>query len=149
MYKEINELLKLTSNIENETKPLWGTMTSQKMIEHLVNTFRVSSGKIYIQCFSQAEKLPILKKILMSDRPMPRGFDSPANKVLPQKYEFENLDTAIENLRKEVKDYYKYFEENPYAKTVNPTFGELEKSEWEQFHKKHLTHHFTQFGLIE
>jgi oxepin-CoA hydrolase/3-oxo-5,6-dehydrosuberyl-CoA semialdehyde dehydrogenase len=49
----------------------------------------------------------------------------------------------------EVDNYYNYFNENPDAVLMNPTFGELNKDEWEQFHKKHLTHHLTQFGLIE
>ncbi len=101
------------------------------------------------ECFSDETKLPVLKKILMSDRPMPKGFDSPANKKVPQDYQFENIDTAIRVLAVEVDNYYNYFNENPDAVLMNPTFGELNKDEWEQFHKKHLTHHLTQFGLIE
>jgi hypothetical protein len=40
-------------------------------------------------------------------------------------------------------------EEKKEALPINPTFGPLNKEEWLQFHKKHLTHHFTQLGLIE
>jgi len=45
-------------------------------------------------------------------------------------------------------DYLKYFELNPEVKTVNVTFGELNKDEWDIFHQKHFAHHFSQFGLI-
>jgi len=36
---------------------------------------------------------------------------------------------------------------NPDALKLNPTFGELNKAEWEIFHEKHFTHHFKQFGI--
>lgn len=149
MNSNIEELLQNLRKLNKNTKPHWGKMTAQKMVEHLINTFLVSSGQMKTECFSEEVKLPVLKKILMSDRPMPKGFDSPANKKVPQDYQFENIDEAKRILIKEVNNYYKYFDENPDAKLMNPTFGELNKEEWEQFHKKHLTHHLTQFGLIE
>lgn len=149
MNTKIDELLSSLDKLNSETTPQWGTMSAQKMVEHLVNTFRIASDQMTIQCFSEKKKLPVLKKILMSDRPMPKGFDSPANKVVPQTYQFENIDAAKKNLLKEVEAYYSYFEKNPDAVLINPTFGELNKEEWDQFHKKHLIHHLTQFDLIE
>jgi oxepin-CoA hydrolase/3-oxo-5,6-dehydrosuberyl-CoA semialdehyde dehydrogenase len=149
MYLSVKELVSKVDKLNSNTEPRWGTMTAQKMVEHLINTFLISSGQMKTECFSDEAKLPVLKKILMSDRPMPKGFDSPANKKVPQDYQFENIDTAIRVLAVEVDNYYNYFNENPDAVLMNPTFGELNKDEWEQFHKKHLTHHLTQFGLIE
>ena len=149
MYNEIENLLGKLEKLNKDTQPQWGTMTAQKMVEHLINSFKIANGKMEIECFSDEAKLPVLKKILMSDRPMPKGFDSPANQKVPQNYQFENLDSAKSELRKQVDDYYKVFEENPDSKFVNPTFGELNKNEWDQFHKKHLTHHLSQFGLLD
>ena len=148
MNSQINELLQNLERLNSDTEPQWGTMTAQKMVEHLINTFLIASGQLHIECFSEDSKLPILKKILMSDRPMPKGFDSPANKKVQQDYKYNNIDEAKKNLLNEVNAFYKYFDENPDAKLMNPTFGELNKEEWIQFHKKHLTHHFTQFGLL-
>lgn len=148
MYKPVDELINKIDNLENNTQPEWGTMTAQKMVEHLANTFKIANGKLEVECFSEEKKLPVLRKVLMSDRPMPKGFKSPANELLPQDYEYESFESAKEALKKEVDDYYKFFNENPESKLVNPTFGELNKEEWEQFHRKHLKHHLTQFGLI-
>lgn len=148
MNSQIDELLKNLPKLKSNTKPQWGTMTAQKMVEHLVNSFKIASGEMWVQCFSDEKKLPVLKKILMSDRPMPKGFDSPANKLVPPEYEFEDIETAKKVLREKVNAYYNYFEANPDAVLMNPTFGELNREEWDQFHKKHLTHHLTQFGLI-
>lgn len=148
MNSAIEQLLLHLDKLTKDTNPQWGSMTAQKMIEHLVNTFKIASGKLSVPCFSEEKKLPVLKKILMSERPLPRGFNSPANKLVPQNYEYKNIEEAKTDLRNQINDYYKYFEENPDATLVNPTFGELNKEEWEQFHKKHLTHHLTQFGVI-
>ena len=148
MSLQIESLLKNIDKINKDTQPQWGTMTAQKMVEHLANTFKIASGKMVVKCYSEESKLPVLKKILMSERPMPKGFDSPANRLVPQNYEYRDIEEAKNNLRCEVDNYYKVFEENPEAVFVNPTFGQLNKEEWEQFHKKHLTHHLTQFGLI-
>ncbi|KUG27014.1 phenylacetic acid degradation protein paan, ring-opening aldehyde dehydrogenase [hydrocarbon metagenome] len=148
MNSEIDDLINKIDRLKENTIPVWGTMTSQKMVEHLVNTFRVSSGKLEIQCFTEERKLPTLKRFLMSDRPLPREFKSPANELIPQGYQFQTIDIAKSNLLNEVEDYYKYFEQNPDSIIMNPTFGELNKEEWKRFHIKHLTHHLTQFGLL-
>lgn len=149
MNSEIKDLLQKLDKLNSETQPQWGTMTAQKMLEHLGNTFKISSGKMKSECFSDEKKLPVLKKILMSDRPMPKGFDSPANRLVKQEYEFESFEVAKEALQLEVENYFKCFAEKPKATFINPSFGELNKEEWDQFHKKHLTHHLTQFGLLE
>lgn len=148
MNSQIEELLQNLEKLSSETSPQWGTMTAQKMVEHLINTFKIANGKLSVPLFSEEKKLHVLKKILMSDRPMPRGFDSPANHMVPQNYEYRNIEEAKDVLRMEVDNYFRLFEDNPDVTFVNPTFGELNKDEWEQFHKKHLTHHLTQFGLI-
>lgn len=148
MNSEIDDLINKIDRLKENTTPVWGTMTAQKMVEHLINTFRVSSGKLEIQCFTEERKLPTLKRFLMSERPLPREFKSPANELVPQGYQFQTIEIAKSNLLNEVEDYYKYFEQNPDSIIMNPTFGELNKEEWGRFHIKHLTHHLTQFALL-
>lgn len=148
MNTKIDELISKIEKLDDKTIPQWGTMTAQKMVEHLINTFRISSGKLEIECFTEERKLPILKRFLSGDKALPREFKSPANELVPQGYQFQTIEIAKSNLLKEVEDYYKFFDEKPDAKLINPTFGELNRGEWENFHIKHLTHHLTQFGLL-
>ncbi|WKZ69456.1 MAG: DUF1569 domain-containing protein [Melioribacteraceae bacterium] len=148
MNTKIDELISKIEKLDDKTIPQWGTMTAQKMVEHLINTFRISSGKLEIECFTEERKLPILKRFLSSDKELPREFKSPANELVPQGYQFQTIEIAKSNLLKEVEDYYKFFDKKPDAKLINPTFGELNRGEWENFHIKHLTHHLTQFGLL-
>lgn len=136
--------------LSEQTKPLWGIMTPQHMIEHLIAAVQMSNGKVeFKECMNPEKKLPVLKKILMSPRPLPKNF---VNTVIGEGLKpllLPNLDNAKKNLKEELNNFYKYFESNPSAKPLNPTFGPLNKEEWAQFHKKHFTHHFTQFGLIK
>ena len=140
----IEKLILLRAN----TKPLWGKMTPQHMVEHLILAMRMSTGKLKLECFNPPEKLPALKKFLMSSRPLPKLFVNPAigENLLP--LEYSSLEAAKNILNQEIIDYLNHFELNPEAKTVNVTFGELNKEEWDVFHKKHFLHHFSQFGLL-
>ena len=142
--KFIEKLILLRAN----TKPLWGKMTPQHMVEHLILAMRMSTGKLKLECFNPPEKLPALKRFLMSSRPLPKLFVNPAigENLLP--LEFSSLEEAKNILNQEIIDYLSHFELNPEAKTVNVTFGELNKEEWDVFHKKHFIRHFPQFGLL-
>jgi len=147
--KDLNKFIKLIKNLTPDTKPLWGIMSTQHMIEHLILAVQQSNGKLTVECFNSSEKLPMLKRYLMSNRPLPQGFVNPyiGEGLLP--LIFSNLEEAITELEKEVNDYYDFFDENPDAKLTNVTFGELEKDEWIIFHEKHFTHHFKQFELVK
>ena len=144
-----DQFLTKLKNLKPDTKPQWGKMTAQHMVEHLITAVQMSNGKVHFDCFNPPEKLPALRRFLMSDRPLPRNFVNPVigSDNLPLKY--SDLKEAKEILEMEIKDYHKFFESNPEAKPTNVTFGELNKEEWDQFHKKHFTHHFTQFNLLD
>lgn len=142
---DLSPLDKLTET----TVPVWGTMSAQHMLEHLCQAVQLSNGNLVINdCMTPNKKLPLLKRILMSDRPLPKNF---TNTVIGEGLKpliNKNLESAITELINEISQINNPFESNEDALPVNPTFGPLNKEEWIQFHKKHLLHHFTQFGLI-
>lgn len=144
-----NQFLKQLEILKKDDKPLWGKMTSQHMVEHLILAVKMSNGKFNLECFNPSEKIPALKRFLMSSRPLPKLFENPALGKGLLNLEFNSLDEAIEKLKEEIDNYYSFFQNNPNAKTVNVTFGELNNDEWDIFHKKHFEHHLSQFGLIE
>jgi len=143
-----NNYLMLLNKLDPKQKPLWGKMTPQHMVEHLILAVQMSNGKLKLECFNPPDKVPTLKKFLMSSRPMPKLFVNPVigEDLIP--LENSSLLEAIEKLKNEIDDYVIFFENNPGAKTVNVTFGELNKEEWDVFHKKHFTHHLAQFDLL-
>ena len=149
MQYHINDFLPKLNNLTADTKALWGKMTAQHMVEHLILAVKMSNGKVRLECFNPPEKLPTLKRILLSSRPLPRNFINPylGEDLMP--LEYKSLEEAKQILAEEIKDYYKYFEDNPDTFLTNVTFGDLNKDEWEVFHQKHFIHHFKQFGLLE
>jgi hypothetical protein len=146
--KIVYEFLEKLTQLESDTKPLWGKMSAQHMVEHLIFAVQMGNGKLFLECFNPPEKLPLMKRILMSERPLPKLFVNPVIGSDLMELKFSSLEEAKTNLKKEVDDYYSYFEKKPDAKLVNVTFGELNFAEWEVFHKKHFTHHLSQFELI-
>lgn len=144
----LNQYCSKLSLLNKDVKALWGKMCPQHMVEHLILAVKMSNGKLKLECYYPPEKIPSLKRFLMSSRPMPKLFVNPVvgKDLRPLKY--SSLEEAIEKLKNEIDDYVLFFENNPGAKPVNITFGELNKEEWDVFHKKHFTHHLSQFGLL-
>lgn len=140
-------------NLTESTKPVWGIMTPQHMVEHLIVAFQSSTGKIIFDRFiTPVDKLAITKRFLNSSRPLPKLF---VNEVVSEKIGEgliplinNDLSSAIRELKIEVEYFDEYFRRNPEAKPINATFGPLDHDEWIAFHNKHFTHHLTQFGLI-
>jgi oxepin-CoA hydrolase/3-oxo-5,6-dehydrosuberyl-CoA semialdehyde dehydrogenase len=59
-----------------------------------------------------------------------------------------SLREALNYLIMEIEDYDLFFLNNPDAMLLNVTFGKLNKTGWDIFHKKHFTHHLSQFSLL-
>ncbi|MBK8944563.1 MAG: hypothetical protein IPM32_04745 [Ignavibacteriae bacterium] len=136
-------------NLKPETKPLWGIMTPQHMVEHLTLAVKSSNGKFSVdKCLNPPEKYPILKKILLGPKPLPKNFINPVLGEGLQPLIFNSLDSAKDELKLQIKEFFNYFKNNPNNEPINATFGPLNFNEWLVFHKKHFTHHFTQFGLM-
>ncbi len=120
------------------------------MLEHLEYTYRIASGEI--QDFEISTPDKILEKVhatLYNYEKMPSGYDFP----LKEKAEMDTLKhpdlaTAKASLISARDEYLEYFKEHPDATTKNVVFGDLNRFEWYLLERKHLNHHFEQFGLI-
>jgi oxepin-CoA hydrolase/3-oxo-5,6-dehydrosuberyl-CoA semialdehyde dehydrogenase len=141
-----NYLDKLTK----DTKPVWGTMTPQHMVEHLEFTFKIASGEN--QDFEVSTPENILEKVhdsLYNHKQMPKNFDAPSflEKDI-EKLQHNNLSEAKQKLFESYDKFVAYFHENPESTIKNVVFGHLNKFEWDLFQTKHINHHFEQFGLL-
>ena len=80
---------------------------------------------------------------------MPRQFSAPARLEEELKtLKYGDLETAKVKLLEAYEAYVEYFKSNPEARLKNIVFGNLNRYEWDLFHRKHYNHHFEQFGLI-
>jgi oxepin-CoA hydrolase/3-oxo-5,6-dehydrosuberyl-CoA semialdehyde dehydrogenase len=144
-----SDKVKLLNQLKSDEKPLWGKMTPQHMVEHLYKAVQASINEINLNVFTEERKIPILKKLFLGERALPKEFMNPAIGPELMSLEFENLSSAIKELENVLVRYEKYFDDNPSAKTIHPIFGLLDKSEWDIFHQKHFKHHLSQFGISD
>ncbi|MGB1207327.1 MAG: DUF1569 domain-containing protein [Chitinophagales bacterium] len=144
------EISTLLQKLTLETKPLWGIMNAQNMVEHLGLLFYVSTGKPNIRISTPADKIERFQAFLMSEKTFQRNFkpaDLPTDSTVPLKY--KDLAEAQEKLIEQINAFYATFGNDAEKTIAHPVFGMLNLAQWEQFHRKHTQHHFRQFGLID
>jgi len=138
------------SALKEDMKPKWGIMTPQHMVEHLEYTYKIASGEI--QDFEITTPSTILDKVhnsLWNYDKFPKNSQFPQlEKDTLEPLKHPDLATAIEKFKAQREKYLEFFKENPEAKLKNLVFGELNKYESYLLERKHLNHHFEQFGLL-
>jgi hypothetical protein len=144
---DIETILNKLSTLEETQKPVWGSMSAQRMVEHLTDSVKVANGKIIIDLLIPEEKIEKMQLFLASDKPMARNIEVPFAKK-DTELRHSEIDLAIDELTEEWCDFQELFEENENIKTVHPYYGALNYEQWKRLHSKHFTHHFEQFGLI-
>ena len=133
---------------ENDS-PHWGKLSPQQMVEHLSAVILISVGKIKLDIHTPEAHLEKSKAFLMSDKAMPVEYNAPFIKASDLKLRNTGLREAISEHLDLIDAFYLYFEQNPQITHIHPVFGNLNNEEWIWLHRKHSTHHLTQFGLIQ
>ncbi len=146
---QMDVLVARLEKLTPETPPRWGKMTAQHMVEHLAIMTTLSNGKRTVSIQTPPEKLASRMAFLYSDAAFPRDFipGGGSGELLPLR--FGNIPAALEALRKQLRDMDAWFQANPDSEQNHPIFGALKAEDWYTFHLKHLTHHLTQFGLLD
>ena len=138
---DITMLVAKLDKLTADTKPVWGSMSAQRMVEHLSDSIKISSGKFKQKLEIPEEKIPKMQEILASDKEMPKNFEVPfAKKDTPLRH--EELALAIDEFLLEWIDFEEYYAENPSKMEIHPYYGSLNYEQWLRMHSKHFTHHF-------
>jgi oxepin-CoA hydrolase/3-oxo-5,6-dehydrosuberyl-CoA semialdehyde dehydrogenase len=158
VQKKQNVFVEMTSEkikeslnkLSEDSKPKWGTLTPQHMIEHLEYSYRIASGEIQdFEIATPEEAWEKVQETLYNYNPMPKGYDFPLSKKgVLEKLNHKNLQVAKLKFIEARVAYLNFFKEYPNVTTKNVVFGNLEKFDWYLLERKHLNHHFKQFGLI-
>ena len=137
------------ARLTDNALPLWGKMTAQHMIEHLLWAFECSTGTIDLPCCTPENLLERAKRFLRDNRQTPHSFRNPLLGENPPPLRFTSFADAKAALRNEVTRFVDDFRQQPNAIHVHPVFGPLGAEEWQRSHFKHCYHHLLQFRLIE
>lgn len=138
------------NKLTEKTKPKWGIMTPQHLMEHLEEGYRILSGEI--QDFEVATPEKVLEKVhasLYNYEKFPRNTQFPTmKKGVLEDLRHPDLETAKQKMLEAREAYLNFFKENPDSRLKNMVFGMLNRYESYLLERKHLNHHFEQFGLI-
>jgi hydroxymethylglutaryl-CoA reductase len=144
-----NESTDILNKLTIHHQPVWGLMNAQQMVEHLSLAVEVGNGKRKLLVENNAVSAEKLKRIvLLTDRPLPKGFQNPVLPTTPIPLMYADINEAIHKLYENLLDLKQYFTENPTEVTTHNIFGHLNYHEWLWFHYKHFMHHFAQFKLV-
>lgn len=144
---DLESVLTHLNKLTPEAKPEWGGMSAQRMVEHLTDTLRIATGENPQVLLIPEEKVERMVAFLYTDKPMAKNMEVPFAKAdTPLRH--EELELAIDEFVEVYLEFQELFAENPDLKTVHAFYGPLNYEQWDLLHKKHLTHHFTQFGIM-
>ena len=142
------DIITKLNKLNPDTKPLWGKMSPQNIVEHLAFSLQMSTGKNPQPVHFAAEVSDSIKqKIIYSDSEIPEGVKNPVLGNEPPPLVHTDMQTAIKHLKTELETFYNYYKENPEATHIHPLMALLNHQEWNTFHNKHFTHHFKQYNL--
>jgi hypothetical protein len=139
-------LHRLLLQLDVDAKPLWGKMTPQQMVEHLIENVQYANGTLIPTCRRTADEAYNAKQLsIYTDVQIPKNlFLGP----LPDEYCYADLQTAIKQLMVDLDIFDQYFK-TPGTTAIHGGFGPMDYNEWVIWHSKHFTHHLKQFGLLE
>lgn len=144
---DITEIIKKLDKLSETSKPVWGEMSAQRMVEHLTDTIMIASGKKKFPLEIPEDKIEKMLGFLDSDKPMARNIDVPFAKK-NEALRNEEIELAIDEFLLEWLDFEEHYSENENRTELHPYYGNLNYDQWCRLHAKHLTHHFEQFGIL-
>ncbi len=142
------EVRNILSTLKVETKPLFGKMNAQQMIEHLSAVTQIANGNWKVDSYVSDDKQARRKPYLNTEGELQVGFKAPFLAEDPIELKFESIAAATNDLIEQVKVFETVFAKDKKRSVVHPFFGELDYEYWKKFQVKHFTHHFKQFNLI-
>lgn len=135
--------------LKEDTKPKWGIMTPQHMLEHLTASFESAINKIKYDVITPEEHIEKYQDSLYNYYPFPKNSKTPVLKEGElEDLVYANLNEAKAKFLEAYDAFELYYKEHPNATANNAVFGELDKDLWDLMNLKHLNHHFEQFSLI-
>ncbi len=146
---DVDTLGKMLNGLTESTKPKWGLLTPQHLVEHFDFFNLLALGELDCPIITPEDKIEKYQESLWNYKPMPKDYQHPIfKKGELEALRYASLDEAKTAFWKSKTALDTYYKENPEAVLPNPVFGHLGKYEMQLLQRKHFNHHFTQFGLI-
>ncbi|HWY37951.1 MAG TPA: DinB family protein [Bacteroidia bacterium] len=142
------EYIPLLGKLKADTKPQWGVLSAQGMVEHMTDSFGIAWERLKEPMQTPPEWLEKAKSFAMSDKPFKPNTKNTYMSETPAPLRHANMQAAIKELETEIADFVQYFKQRPGKIVTNPFFGDLNYTEWVHLLHKHSLHHLKQFSLV-
>lgn len=144
-----NKFVLLLQQISTETKPAWGKMTLQQMIEHFADSVRIASGKTaFAAIITPPENLERARDFMLSEKPFKENTPNALLSETPAPVRNPSIGEALKELKEEIDFFFSVFEKNDLQVTRNPFFGDLNFEQNIHLLYKHASHHLKQFSPL-
>ena len=141
--------MSLVESIQGDLKPAWGSMTLDEMLKHLTSGLELSASYHKAKIVVPDDKLLAFRKFLMTDKLFMKGAPIPAEYKSFSQPNGTELDQLKNIFLDKFSAFKKETEQNSDFWSIHPSFGKMDSEYTRQLQWKHITHHFTQFGIIK
>jgi hypothetical protein len=141
--QSIDSVIERSNKIEEDAKPIWGSMSPAQMRAHMVTAIRYSLSK---EEHSPDESTFVVKNILgpliiNGIIKLPKNIDK------PKLYDASAPTATIEELKTEMDEFLAKLNSGSFDPPVHPALGDLGATGWAKLHDVHADHHLRQFGV--
>ncbi|NLN91890.1 MAG: DUF1569 domain-containing protein [Candidatus Hydrogenedens sp.] len=135
------------ATLDEDQKPLWGTLTPETLLEHLIWILRQSMGRsLHVPDYSSFLSRKLTKKLILSGmRSLPKNMHLPAHLIRQGIRDRETGD--LETLQALMEEYLNLVQADELEPAPHPCYGKMSIDEWDRFHVLHFEHHLKQFGI--
>ena len=145
LYTQIPTLL---AKLNAGATPEWGSMHLLQMLKHVTAGFELSMGYKECEVTTPEEKIPAFQRFLMSEKPLMKNSKIPNNYLDFKIPKTDDLEEIKKRFLEKLTELKQETETNPNFWSIHENFGKLNAEQTRMLHFKHITHHFTQFGVI-
>jgi hypothetical protein len=142
------EFIPLLQKMDPDTKPGWGKMNLQQMIEHFSGAVKIATGTLKFPGAVETNDGGKSYAFMMSEKPFKERTNNPFLSEEPYPVRNHTLNAAIGELQVALLEFFMSYEKDADKRVLNPFFGNLNYAEQVQLLYKHALHHLRQFGVI-
>ena len=147
LKKEVPVLLE---KLELDMQPLWGKMSPQHMLEHLSMAISFSNGRMSVSlAVDKAASEKAHRSVFEYKNNFPKSLPIPGIPTEPLPLMYSSFTEAKTGALGSIAAFFEHFDKDPSRTCVHPVLGALTYDEWIYFNTKHVSHHLSQFGLLE
>lgn len=139
----VPELIERFEKIDEDAKPLWGSMSAPQMRSHLRTALRYSLGKEKVS----PDESTFLNKYILVPILLNEIIKLPKNVARPSMYDAAAPTSTLEELKAELDEYMAASAKADFDPPAHPSLGDLGPLKWGKLHKIHMDHHLRQFGV--